>query len=519
MKEALSTLTTLLADFQIDYIVYAAIGVVTLIGVVKCLLPLWTTTRALRRAIHHLQAEAGQSSERPVWQEPRFMGRRLKGSWMRFLQNAEQLDRRGLPCNVEDYINDDTVTHGPGNAQLAELIPSLLTSLGILGTFIGMTRGLAGIDLSTTDSMMSGINTLIAGMQFAFGTSVAGVSCSLVFNMVNRIAQGSSYRAIDDFVESFTQLAMQRPLDNDVELICQNQDSNHLLSTMSDTLSSQMASSIEVAISRAMQPVAKSMDSFLVGATRAQVDGVGTIVNQFVDRMNASLNNQFLVLGQTLTEINQHQQLTFQQLDQSMRSASQIVMDVKQLQGVSQDVINHFEHYITELSSARTRDERFEQSSADLLGRMRQANDEQIAALSRLKSCQEDLTRTMGQFTQLSRDSLNLMRQADEANAAQLSKVSKTMQEAGRDLSHSYQGFVQNVVEGLSRALGLFDQNMQELLSALTERLSQVQACGTSGDTMAQLSELQRMMTSIQSALEKAEPKDEDQPAAPDKEA
>ena len=78
---------------------------------------------------------------------------------------------------------------------------------------------------------------------------------------------------------------------------------------------------------------------------------------------------------------------------------------------------------------------------------------------------------------------------------------------------------MQNVVEGLSRALGLFDQNMQELLSALTERLSQVQASGTSGDTAAQLSELQRMMTSIQSALEKAEPKDTDQPAAPDKEA
>lgn len=522
MKDVLSTLTDLFANFQIDYIVYAAIGVVTLIGILKCLVPLWTTTRALRRAIHHLQADAGQNSERPVWQEPRFMGRRLKGSWMRFLQNAEQLDRRGLPCNVEDYINDDTVTHGPGNAQLAELIPSLLTSLGILGTFLGMTRGLAGIDLSTTDSMMSGINTLIAGMQFAFGTSVAGVSCSLVFNMVNRIAQGSSYRAIDDFVESFTQLAMQRPLDNDVELICQNQDSNHLLSTMSDNLSTKVASSVEVAINRAMQPVAKSMDNFLVGATRAQVDGVGTIVNSFVDRMNASLNNQFLVLGQTLSEINQHQKLTFQQLDQSMRSAGQIVADVQQLQSVSQDVINHFEHYIAELSAARTRNERFEQSSADLLGRMRQANDEQMAVLNRLQTSQEDLTHTMGQFTQMTRDSLNLMRQADENNAAQLNRVGKTMQDAGRDLSQSYQSFVQNVVEGLSRALGMFNQNMQEMIDTLSDRLNHLKSNGTSGETVAQLSEIQHMMASIQSVLERAIPKEQaekDKPTAQSKEA
>ena len=61
------------------------------------------------------------------------MGNRLKNCWLRFLQNAEQLDRRGLPCNVEDYINDDTVIHGPGNAQLADLIPGLLYLFGHFG--------------------------------------------------------------------------------------------------------------------------------------------------------------------------------------------------------------------------------------------------------------------------------------------------------------------------------------------------------------------------------------------------
>ena len=136
-------MTTLFSNLManvVDIIVYAAIALVTLIGVFKCLLPLRTTTHALRRAIRRLQQDAGNHQGTPVWQEKRFMGNRLKGSWLRFLQNAEQLDRRGLPCNVEDYINDDTVTHGPGNATLAELIPGLLTSLGILGTFMGMMR-------------------------------------------------------------------------------------------------------------------------------------------------------------------------------------------------------------------------------------------------------------------------------------------------------------------------------------------------------------------------------------------
>lgn len=185
-----------------DALVYCAIAGVTLIGVFKCLIPLITTTHALRRAITRLQQDAGTRQGTPVWQEKRFMGNRLKNCWLRFLQNAEQLDRRGLPCNVEDYINDDTVIHGPGNAQLADLIPGLLTSLGILGTFMGMMDGLGGLDFSNADKIIEGIPTLLTGMQFAFGTSVAGVSCSICFNIINRILQGSSYRAIDDFVST-----------------------------------------------------------------------------------------------------------------------------------------------------------------------------------------------------------------------------------------------------------------------------------------------------------------------------
>ncbi len=229
-----------------DALVYIAIAGVTLIGVFKCLIPLLSTTHALRRAISMLQHDAGSRQGTPVWQEKRFMGNHLKNCWLRFLQNAEQLDRRGLPCNVEDYINDDTVTHGPGNAQLADLIPGLLTSLGILGTFMGMMDGLGGLDLTNADKIIDSIPTLLTGMQFAFGTSVAGVTCSISFNIINRILQGSSYRAIDDFVSNFTTLAMSRPLDNDVQLICQNQDSNHMLSTLTDTLPGQLAGAMEM---------------------------------------------------------------------------------------------------------------------------------------------------------------------------------------------------------------------------------------------------------------------------------
>lgn len=499
MQDMLKTAQELLPNLG-DILVYAAIAMVTLIGVLKCLLPLWNTTHALRRAIRRLQQDAGNTArEKPVWQESRFMGRRLRGSWLRFLQNAEQLDRRGLPCAVEDYVNDDTVTHGPGNAQLAELIPNLLTSLGILGTFMGMMRGLGGLDFANSANIIAGIPTLLSGMQFAFGTSVAGISCSLVFNMLNRIAQGSSYRAVDDFVECFTQLAMKRPLDNDVQLICQNQDANHMLSTLADGLPQQIAGSVELSLTRAMQPVTQSMDSFLIGATRAQVDGVGRIVGSFVQQMNDTLGGQLTRLGETLTEINQNQRLSVERVEQTLNAASTIVQDVGQLHGVSQDVISHFESYVKELSEARHRDEGFERTTAELMGKLHQAAEEQRAALDALKSYQAELSRAMEGFSRQSGDVISGMRQAGEDSAERLRAMGATMEASGEQLSRSYGSFVENVVEALSRALGMFDQSMSGMVSALTEKIN-----AGGGLTAGQISELQRLLTSMEQSLNRA---------------
>ena len=497
----LNNLTSDLMTNMVDIIVYAAVAVVTLIGVFKCLLPLMGTTRALRRAIRRMQQDAGTRSGTPVWQEKRFMGNRLKGSWLRFLQNAEQLDRRGLPCNVEDYINDDTVTHGPGNATLAELIPGLLTSLGILGTFMGMMRGLSGLDFSNSDAIIEGIPVLLDGMRFAFGTSVAGVSCSIVFNMLNRILQGSSYRAIDDFVECFTSLAMQRPLDNDVQLICQNQDSNHMLSSLTEVLPGQLATTMESSVTRAMSPVAKAMDNFLVGATRAQVDGVGRIASAFVQQMNLSLNDQFVQLGRTMTEINQNQQLSLEQVRQSMLAASGIVTDVQQLHAVTGDVISHFEQYVRELGDARRRDEGFEQSAAELLAKMQQMNTEQAKVLHQVSDSHHKLLGSISTYSAQSEQAIAHLQQSSDTTAQHLGQVSTSMDASAQELSRSCQTFVQNVVGGLSQALGMFDQNMTTLIAALTEKIDHMNAGGSSAETMQAAAELQKLLTELRQAI------------------
>ena len=381
----LSKVTAILPNIA-DYLVYGAIAVVTLIGFFKCLIPLWITTRALRRAISRLQHDAGNTTGKPVWQEARFMGKRLRGSWLRFLQNAEQLDRRGLPTNVEDYINDDTVTHGPGNAGLAELIPNLLTSLGILGTFMGLSRGLSSLNFADAAQLIEGIPDLLGGMRFAFGTSVAGISCSLVFNMLNRISQGSSYRAIDDFVTSFTQLAMSRPLDNDVQLICQNQDRNFMLQNINDALVDRLAENVRQAMTQSLSPVSDSMDRFMIAATRNQIDGVNRIVGRFLDEMDRSLGNQFGALSTAMDAVSQSQIAAARETGQALSSAREIVHDARTLQEMTDHILAQFDTYMKEINAVRVRDESFEKRSAELMHQMQNQSRDLSGLLASLSA-------------------------------------------------------------------------------------------------------------------------------------
>ena len=379
----LSKVNAILPDLA-DYIVYVVIAAVTLIGLFKCLIPLWRTTSALRRAIVRLQQNAGKQLDKPVWQEARFVGNRLKGSWLRFLQNAEQLDRRGLPTNVEDYINDDTVTHGPGNAGLAELIPNLLTSLGILGTFMGLSRGLSSLNFSDSVQLIQGIPDLLSGMRFAFGTSVAGISCSLVFNMLNRISQGSSYRAIDDFVTSFTQLAMSRPLDNDVQMIIQNQDRNFMLQGINETLVDRLADNVSRSISMTMHPVAESMDRFIVATTRNQIEGVNHIVSRFLSEMDRSLGNQFSSLAQSMGNLEQIQIRASQATGENLAAAEGIVRNARSLQEITSHALDKFDSYMDRIDTVRDRDENFEKNASELLREMRNESRDMASLLSGL---------------------------------------------------------------------------------------------------------------------------------------
>lgn len=471
LTEIMSNLTANLVDF----IIYGAIAVVTIIGFIKCIFPTRACARHLRRGVRQLEVMTIKEGTRPVWQDTLFLGRAMQNAWRRFLVNAEQLDSRGINCDVEDYINDETVIDGNGHTQLADVIPGILTSLGILGTFIGLVRGLGALDLSDATKTMSSISDMIGGMTFAFGTSIAGIACSLAFNVLNRAAIGSTQRAIDDFHEAFTEFVMQQPLSDNVQAICQQEDQAAFMRHAVNELSTRMGDNVAGAVERSMVPVIQSMNQFIVGETQSQLEGLDRIVNSFVSHMTGSLDAQLNRLSQTLTAINQSQQVDFNALNTSLDAASSIMQHLQGMGGVMQQVMERLETYVGEVGAVREEQEVFATRTQELLSAMHNAVDEQGQYLMALRAGHDNLQTSMQDYAQWSGRVLEAVHEQADVAAANSRDVAMSMRTSGQQLSDSYTSFVENIVKGLSRSMGLFEENMHAVVTLLDGRLENIE--------------------------------------------
>ena len=386
--------STFLKSFSInlsEIVVYAAIAVVTVIGFFKCIFPLFRNAALLNRAVVKLEKSTAKG-ERPLWREARFLGRALRNEWQQFLLNAAQLDLRGMPCDFREYINEESVIDKPGHSQLSDLIPGLLTSLGILGTFMGLMQGLTSVDFSNAEGTIQSIPQLLGGMKFAFATSVAGIACSLVFNMFNRIACGKVERALYDFEDAFYELAMPRPLQPEVQLLCQKQDEDARLLQLADEVANRAASALQISVANAMAPLTQSLDTFIHCATREQVDGVRRITDLFVHQMNISLSAEISEISAAFTKVADDQRETQRNLHNTMVAVQNMTQNAQQISQSSADIAQQIQKLTKEVQHMCTTQtlaiETAQSAGRDLAGRIQRLN----LSLERMQFAVDTLT-------------------------------------------------------------------------------------------------------------------------------
>ncbi|MDR1263739.1 MAG: MotA/TolQ/ExbB proton channel family protein [Oscillospiraceae bacterium] len=467
-----------------DVLVYGAMLVIMVCAVIKCFIPVMRNTGALRHACQLLIDGSRMKLTRPVWSDASFLGKPLARDWRDYLQNAETLDAHGQPCSVEDYVNEDSAVNIPGNAPLADMIPGLFTSLGILGTFIGLTQGLGNINMA---EMERTITQMIAGLALAFQTSIAGLVCSLSFNILQKVIVGRARTALAAFTDKFYRYGAQRPIDTANQLVTLQQEQLASLRAFSEEISSNLSGEIEKAVYRALQPVAQSMDRFLEGTTRQQIEGVRHVVNQFVMAMDQALEGHVGGLRDALEQTVKQQQM----LRDDLRTTAQIIgaqtNDSESMQRVARQVLAHFDSYVNALAERSQSLEVQNVGAGELLSRLHNAASEQADYLVQLREHQEALEKYLLDYNLWMRGFAETLGSHTQSQREALTAIAHDLKEGADMLQGSYGSFVENIQEGLAGALGLFDESIQKQTGRITLALDAMMRSPAARGALSQL--------------------------------
>lgn len=103
--------------------------------------------------------------------------------WNRYYERASQEDEK---VKVEPYFSMSALHFAIGERGLLELGGGVHTTIGVLGTFIGLTYGLSGLNVINPEELRGGIDNLLSGMTTAFLTSIMGIVLSLMWIFIDR---------------------------------------------------------------------------------------------------------------------------------------------------------------------------------------------------------------------------------------------------------------------------------------------------------------------------------------------
>lgn len=379
--------------------------------------------------------------------------------------------------------------------NIIEYMPSVLTTLGVLGTFIGITYGLS--DFNTTNISAS-ISVLLEGLKAAFWTSIVGMVCSIVVSRwINRIS---------DNIEATTPSTEQDALNRICAAIQDMSQGQRLLNeavkemvNQSNTLQARMVNLLDQQTTE-IRKIVDSQNGIieLLSSQRDDLGNLDTKMEAIVTGNSKLMDVHAEIVGihNISTKIEEEVKATYSQLGEILDIMStQISVQEENLQE-AKNLSTTVRGEIVVITDVMERGNKLMQSKFDEFSTLMQKNN--VESLVKVmeevvkefnKSLKELINRLVHEnFEQLNKsvEQLNVWQVENKDMISELTsqyynmtsefKVTSTVLEEVADNTHSLiadDGHLQRLVEELQRVL-VDDTKFEEITVKLNDTISKV---------------------------------------------
>ena len=223
----------------------------------------------------------------------------IKGIWRKYQRTLISIPGKdGLEkystVESESYFSVAAFTEGMKGGLWSGLAGTF-TGIGILGTFIGLTIGLAGVDTSSTGALSSSISGLLGGMSTAFVTSIFGIVSAIVFGVWHSQNMKRFGDAVSRFTDALDQVFIRKSVE---EILLEELAESRAQRAAMEQLSTDMAVSICDHLPDVLDQLAEKMDSAMKGNLDTMLAGLSERQDKQTEQlMQISSNTNSLVIG------------------------------------------------------------------------------------------------------------------------------------------------------------------------------------------------------------------------------
>lgn len=202
-----SVVLTAYSPDLLSMVIVGFMCMIALAGSIYGLLPTISFTSGLlngQNSIRKASGTEGTSTWVAALQIDRFFHQKtLDKLFAEYREKVQHQRETGqIVSDIDEVLNEDVLALYTWRGVIAQ-IPGTLTGLGILGTFVGLLLGLRNISFITVEAALGSVQSILAGIDTAFYTSIAGVILSILFNIINNVLRNIMNRETGLFLENF----------------------------------------------------------------------------------------------------------------------------------------------------------------------------------------------------------------------------------------------------------------------------------------------------------------------------
>ncbi|SDC39072.1 hypothetical protein SAMN05216410_1781 [Sanguibacter gelidistatuariae] len=229
----------------------------------------------------------------------------VKDAWREFDETLVTEDRRLFnTVSAEEFFNEYNFAPRLIGNRFLHAAPTALTTIGLLGTFFGLTVGLRGLDLgSSTDQLRSGIQTLVDGAALGFTASLWGVAMSLVTNVLERWQEGrvvKSVRRLQSRIDGL--FSMRSPEQSLSDIASHTSESREALQVLHEKIGSALQESVAQVGENTSRAVSEAIQMSLAPVMSELVTKAADQSADVFKEISGQLTASFSEIGVSLAE-------------------------------------------------------------------------------------------------------------------------------------------------------------------------------------------------------------------------